>query len=468
MPEPLPSSNHPGVYINNSTVPNAGEGLFLAQSVKKNTIIMKIEDYIVLDSDFSIQRAPCPHDGVIHILSGRTKVRALDKQWFDRRPLWHWMNHSKRPNTAMRMKNGLVQWVSLEDIEYGSELLFNYDTDVSTNFDHDHEANMIVPETYCICGGVDYGTPMIECEECGLWCHAACIDIMDEELAQLERGEGSFRCSGHESRMCLCRMRRASPTVLCMCGLEFHPACLGARADITELKCGAHVQEDRERRLYRKTSLYKDGYVVLRSAVSVIPETVARARERVQRHGGHIFNHHPRKKNDKKRIQAKLGVREGDLPGFSHVAAILGLPESTSHSFVVLRSLAGCQAQPAHMDYEIQPDHDPTSFRFSHGAVIAIERGTKLDVWPGAHHYIGSKVPPDVPIDRKTVVLNPGDVCVFRGDCVHAGSSYQEENTRLHCYMDIPEMKHPHNAFFQWQAALPHGVISDKTTKEEK
>ena len=32
--------------------------------------------------------------------------------------------------------------------------------------------------------------------------------------------------------------------------------------------------------------------------------------------------------------------------------------------------------------------------------------------------------------------LRAGDLLVFDGDCVHAGSAYTTTNTRVHCYLD--------------------------------
>ena len=449
------------VYVSRSNLPNAGEGLFLVKSVCKNTIIIEMKDYIVLDSDFSILRAPCPHDGIIHIISGNKNSRILDKEWFEKRPLWHFINHSKNPNIFMRKKLGQIQWISSRDIQHGSELLFNYDIEGPTSFEH--EAKNVNFDKYCVCGGPDYGTPMIECEECKIWFHTSCIDISDQVFEQFENGSKTFSCDMHKSRVCLCRNRRQTQTTVpCQCGLVFHRECIfHAPKDTEMLNCIEHVHEKLLRDLYIKTRLYKNGYIIIRSAVNVLPETVARARYAANYKAGVIFNHKSRLKNDNKRLQAKFDVQQDtDLPGFSDISAILGLPAASGYEFVVLYSKAGCQSQPAHMDYKLSPNHDTTSYNISHGAVVALENGTKLDLWPSAHHFVGVSKPPRFPIDRKTVLLGPGDVCIFRGDCVHAGSSYDKDNIRIHCYIDIPGMTHPKNFFFKWQNVIPQGTLN--------
>lgn len=40
------------------------------------------------------------------------------------------------------------------------------------------------------------------------------------------------------------------------------------------------------------------------------------------------------------------------------------------------------------------------------------------------------------PIRCEEVELNPGDMIVFRGDFIHAGSGYDADNYRIHYYCD--------------------------------
>jgi hypothetical protein len=443
-------------YERMSTIEGAGNGCFASQGVKKSAAILQINDYVVLQSDFAIEQLACPYDGVIYLIRGNKGLRIFDKSWLTGRPKWHLMNHSSRsPNTRMVLRGKSIYWIAIKDICEGEELLFDYNPGHRTNFDHESSPVVSPPtDTYCLCGGPDYGAPMIQCEQCELWLHQQCVGLSDIEMLRLQDETKHFDCSMHARRVCICRGVVSSAMLRCEeCLLELHRECI----NMDRVRCKDHIAESSLRQLYTRSKLYKDGYIVLRGAVTVLQSTVDGARKAIQgSRSGPIFN------PDKKRLQARLDIDEKDLPGFSDINVALGIPYTTD-SFVALKSLGGCLAQKAHIDYVIPPQHDPTNYRISYGAIIAIEKETTLDVWPGSHHYIGAATPPLSPIPRKTVSMGPGDVCVFRGDLVHAGSNYYNENMRLHCYRDIPEMVHPKNAFFEWKNVIPPGTLSGCT-----
>jgi hypothetical protein len=58
--------------------------------------------------------------------------------------------------------------------------------------------------------------------------------------------------------------------------------------------------------------------------------------------------------------------------------------------------------------------------------IVALQDGTRLHVWP----FDTGK--------EEVVTLNEGDMILFRGDLGHAGAEYDEENWRLHIYLDSP------------------------------
>ena len=75
-------------------------------------------------------------------------------------------------------------------------------------------------------------------------------------------------------------------------------------------------------------------------------------------------------------------------------------------------------------------------------AIATIMPGTKINVWPNSirkiHH---TDTLYEEPIMCKTLEMDVGDVLIFRADLVHAGSSYDTENTRVHVYLDSPYVK---------------------------
>ena len=143
-----------------------------------------------------------------------------------------------------------------------------------------------------------------------------------------------------------------------------------------------------------------------------------------------IFNDNPTAKTDKKRRQATVRTAWTEQIRRRLAAEY---PLLFPSSAILIESLPGCQRQAAHCDYvpsrelaEAKPEEVPLLF------LLAIEAGTRLDVWPGSHRK-GCK-----PCSKRTVHLDAGDAVFFRADLVHAGSEYEKANRRLHIYLDSP------------------------------
>ena len=90
------------------------------------------------------------------------------------------------------------------------------------------------------------------------------------------------------------------------------------------------------------------------------------------------------------------------------------------------RCLCACQgicgAQPAHCDIRNQShlwENDPPL-----SGIVALENGTSLLILRDSLEDYGGKL--------EKVVLNAGDVLVFPGLLVHAGSGYMKLNKRIH------------------------------------
>lgn len=102
------------------------------------------------------------------------------------------------------------------------------------------------------------------------------------------------------------------------------------------------------------------------------------------------------------------------------------------HNWVALYSAKGCQEQAVHADYDPNKQGCPGL-----GVLVALEDDTALYVWPGSHSmdWVNKKTLP-VPIKKKTVLLDRGDLLVFHGHLLHAGAEYvKKSNTRLHCFV---------------------------------
>jgi len=104
----------------------------------------------------------------------------------------------------------------------------------------------------------------------------------------------------------------------------------------------------------------------------------------------------------------------------------------------VLRSKAECKAQLMHVDNARQKEMHGTDVP-KLSMLMAVEDGTKVDMFPGSDRYL-----PDAsggcltqPIECRTVVLNAGDILIFRQDVVHRGAASSCLCHRWHWYADI-------------------------------
>jgi len=104
----------------------------------------------------------------------------------------------------------------------------------------------------------------------------------------------------------------------------------------------------------------------------------------------------------------------------------------------VLRSKGACKEQLMHVDHARPREmHGTDTPKLS--MLMALEDGTKVDTFPGSHRHL-----PDAsggcltqPIACRTVVLNAGDILIFRQDLVHRGAASSGLCHRWHWYADI-------------------------------
>lgn len=178
-----------------------------------------------------------------------------------------------------------------------------------------------------------------------------------------------------------------------------------------------------------------DGYVIFPNAIHISPQEDGLIRNTNTKI---IFNNNRR--NDKKRSQG--AIQRGQIPElFSAIVKLVkGLyPSLAPKSLVVLHSEPGCAAQKPHADYDPRDLIGLADDKVPRGMLIAMDDGTSLDIWPGSYMVSGN------PIKKVNISLSRGDVVVFRGDTVHAGAAYKKENTRVHVFLDNPNIYRPRN-----------------------
>ena len=82
--------------------------------------------------------------------------------------------------------------------------------------------------------------------------------------------------------------------------------------------------------------------------------------------------------------------------------------------------------------------------------LTAIMDNTRIDVWENSHNWmrLNDNQKFDTPVVKKTVNLKKGQICVLRGDVIHAGSAYTEENVRIYSFYDSYVVLPPKNKVY--------------------
>jgi hypothetical protein len=82
--------------------------------------------------------------------------------------------------------------------------------------------------------------------------------------------------------------------------------------------------------------------------------------------------------------------------------------------------------------------------------LTAIMDNTCIDVWENSHNWmrLNDNQKFDQPIVKRTINLKKGQICVLRGDTIHAGSAYAEENIRIYSFYDSYVVLPPKNKVY--------------------
>ena len=136
-------------------------------------------------------------------------------------------------------------------------------------------------------------------------------------------------------------------------------------------------------------------------------------------------------KNDKKRKQINVDLPEEHRALFSKLQSALSAQFIQTVPPIVIKSSAGCKQQYWHTDYPRKIISTFPRESVPCSVLVALsENGADLCV---ANEDKG----------EHTVHIHKGDAIVFRGDLVHAGAAYQDENLRLHLYFDNKTFQRP-------------------------
>ena len=111
----------------------------------------------------------------------------------------------------------------------------------------------------------------------------------------------------------------------------------------------------------------------------------------------------------------------------------------TPRKWVVIWSSPGGERQQIHRDYlssEMSDEEDPT--RLPASAIIALDKPARL----ATYGYNRTRAMIE---EEKIHMIPTNRLVIFRGDVIHCGMEYTEDNCRLHCYLDVPGTKYEPN-----------------------
>lgn len=70
--------------------------------------------------------------------------------------------------------------------------------------------------------------------------------------------------------------------------------------------------------------------------------------------------------------------------------------------------------------------------------LAAIMDNTSIDIWENSHNWmqLHDDQSFEPPAKKNTIILERGQICVLRGDVIHAGTAYTSENIRMYSFYD--------------------------------
>jgi hypothetical protein len=192
-----------------------------------------------------------------------------------------------------------------------------------------------------------------------------------------------------------------------------------------------------------RSDLHKNGFVIHKNVI-VIPRDISTFTNLADKTSKMIFNHNNNQKNDRRRKQASVpsNLQKRGLIKEANAYLHKQYPRLSPDSPVILKSTPGCQEQAAHCDYQptkemILCDDDNVPC----GCIVPLMEDATICIWPSCINYEGK----EKKIEKEIVSLEAGDILVFRGDLVHAGSSYTKTNYRIHIFLDSEKVTRKKN-----------------------
>ena len=185
------------------------------------------------------------------------------------------------------------------------------------------------------------------------------------------------------------------------------------------------------------------GYIIIKNIISINTDDITNLEKQINTNKIYIFNDHW-DNNDKTRYQTVLNEDSiSFIPQLNKIINSIN-PLLQKSNWVIIKSEIGCKKQMAHLDYVPTPEFNKIVNGFDKNRIpllvlTSLMDNTYIHIWDKSIDIINGSYTGE-PISSSKILLNKGDVIVFRSDVIHGGSEYDTENIRLHCYLDSPDL----------------------------
>lgn len=186
-------------------------------------------------------------------------------------------------------------------------------------------------------------------------------------------------------------------------------------------------------------SLQIEGFVVIKQVFDIPTDVYNEIVSQINTQSTPHRNDNEKSADDSKRHRTNLSTDTSCVQIFDdNTTVVLNSiinkinPVLKVYPWYIYKSFSGCQHQLAHCDFFQHKDflkyYDDNAVL---SVILALERGTKLHVWPKSINSIDPTKTKPSHIKRSTINMNGGDVIIFRGDLIHAGAGYFRDNYRM-------------------------------------
>ena len=198
-------------------------------------------------------------------------------------------------------------------------------------------------------------------------------------------------------------------------------------------------------------TINKTGYILLKNIIPIMEDDIKYIENQINLSHVFVFNQ-DWENNDKKRLQTELD--EHNLSFITNLNDMVNSINPALHksNWVILKSQPGCHKQMSHLDYVPTPAFNEVingddKSKIPLLVLVSLMENTYLDIWENSIELMNGSYDGE-PVKSTKMLLGKGDVLVFRSDVIHAGSEYQHENIRLHCYLDSPFINRENDTTF--------------------